>query len=195
MNKKEIIEYFAQFENEIHETEKGIFGVSNLVRIKEFLDQIETTGTFVDLGSGDGRVAILAAEYFDTVIGIEYEEDLIEKSELHAKQTNSDVTFLAQDYENYDYSKVDVLFSYADHEFSKKFVEKLIKEFTGVIYIYEGVYFPEGAKKGKTIWADQTPIMTYTFNKDFAPRVREQKVLKGKGATGHSRFMLDKKKR
>lgn len=194
MDKKEIIKYFSQFENEVHETEKGIFGVSNLERVEEFLDQIETKGTFLDLGSGDGRVAILAAKYFDNVIGIEFDEHLVKKSKKHAQTCDSDAIFLCQDYETYDFSKVDVLFSYADHAFSEAFVNKLIKEFDGIIYIYEGVYFPEGAKKGKTVWAGQTPIMTYTFKKDFEPRVREEKVLKGKGAKPHSRFVLDKKR-
>ncbi len=194
MDAPEIIEYFSDMANEVHETEKGIFGVSDLAKIQEFFDQIETKGTFLDLGSGDGRVAILAAKFFDKAIGIEFDDLLCKKSVKHAKKCKSTAEFLCADYEEYDFTKIDLLFSYADHNFSEEFVKKLIEEFKGTIYIYEGVYFPKGATKGKTIWADQTPIMSYTFNEEYIPQIKAKKVLRGKSAVIDSRFAWGKKK-
>ncbi|MCA9478212.1 MAG: class I SAM-dependent methyltransferase [Nanoarchaeota archaeon] len=193
-----IIEYFSKFSNEVRDTEKGIFGVSDLEHIKEFFGQVNLLGTFVDLGSGDGRVTILAASWAQetgndvNAIGIEFDEELVERSKKHAAKLETDVTFLCQDYEDYDFSKVDVLFSYADHAFSEPFVEKLKKEFKGTLYIYEGVHFPEGLKKGKIIWVDQTPIIPYTVDTDMEEKPKEEKKLRGKHAVINSRFTLKK---
>jgi SAM-dependent methyltransferase len=192
-----IKKHFSEIENEVRETEKGIFGVSNLELIEDFFGQIDLKNKkkFIDLGSGDGRVVILAKKYCDNSIGIEFDEELVAKSNEHAKELDVDATFLCQDYEEYDFSDVDVLFSYADHNFSESFVKKLLEEFDGTLYIYEGVYFPEGMKKGKTIWAGQTPIMSYTVDGAHKPRVREKKALRGKGAVIDSRFAMPKRGR
>ena len=190
-----IIEYFSELANEVHETEKGIFGVSDLKRVQDFFEQINLkSGTFLDLGSGDGRVTILASLQCDKAIGIEFDELLVKKSLKHAKKLDSKAEFLCQDYEDYDFSNVDVLFSYADHAFSQNFVEKLVKEFKGTLYIYEGVFFPNGITKGKTIWADQTPIMSYTVEGEYDPKIKVKKVLRGKAAVIDSRFAAPKKR-
>lgn len=195
MDEPQIIEYFSKFPNEVHETEKGIFGVSDLEHIQEFFEQINLKGNFVDLGSGDGRVVIMAAKITKNAVGIEFDEILVRKSKKHAEKLESEAIFLCQDYEKYDFSKVDVLFSYADHGFGPEFVQKLVEEFRGILYIYEGVYFPDGMKKGKTIWAGQTPIMSYTVDGNHIPKLKEKKILRGKNAVIDSRFAWDKKKR
>jgi len=149
--------------NYVTSTAKGIFGVSDTHTIIAFFKKInlEQAEHFVDLGSGDGRVAIIAS-FFTRATGIEYDATLAEESRKHANALGSGAVFLQQDYEMYSYHNVDILFSYADHEFSDVFIKKLQEEFEGTLYIYQGVFLPN-ATKGKTEWANQTPFISYTF--------------------------------
>lgn len=162
------ITYFKKLDskrgNQVRDTSKGIFGTSNLEIMKKFFDQIQLSNTnhFVDLGSGDGRVVLLASEYTKAT-GIEIDNELICESNQHKKELGADAEFLEQDYEEYTYTEVDVLFSFADHFFTPTYIQKLKQEFKGTLYIYEGVFLPEKIPKGKTYWIDQTKIISYTF--------------------------------
>ncbi len=172
MEFKIIEELYTEYDNNrekqekklVYETEKGIFGTSSMQDMYDFLTTIEAKkeDVFVDLGSGDGRVVCVASLFCDA-IGIEFDETLVTLSKEQAKKLESKATFLQQDYETYAFSKATILFCYADHFFNKEFIEKLKKEFTGSLYIYQGTFFPEGVKKGKTIWVGQTPFMQYVF--------------------------------
>ncbi|MBN1175718.1 hypothetical protein JXA48_03665 [Candidatus Woesearchaeota archaeon] len=168
---KEIIEYFKiidvqKKENQEHirDTDKGIFGVSNLEIMDDFFNKIRISkeDVFVDLGSGDGRVNILASIYSKS-IGIEFDKELVQESIKHNDILKTAAIFLEQDYESYDFSKTTILFSFADHFFNEKFIAKLSKEFKGTLYIYQGIFTPEKITKGKTIWINQTPIYSYLF--------------------------------
>lgn len=167
----QIINYFDNIDLEKKEknvyvktTAKGIFGVSNLENVNNFLKQLKPNknDVFIDLGSGDGRVNILASLYCDS-IGIEFDKDLVVESNKHNKELNTSATFLEQDYESFDYSKANILFSFADHFFTPEFIEKLKKEFKGTLYIYQGIFTPDNITKGRTIWINQTPIISYLF--------------------------------
>lgn len=169
---KEIKDYFDKLDEAhstsgkklVFETEKGIFGTSDLDTIYEFFKKIdpEPTDVFVDIGSGDGRV-VLVASLFCQAIGVEYDEKLAEESKAHADEIGRIVRIVCDDYENYDYSQANTLFSYADHFFTPAFIERLKDEFKGKLYVYQGVFLPEGIKKGPTIWAKGTPIISYEF--------------------------------
>lgn len=168
-----IIDYFKTIDNNkkanntyIYKTEKGIFGVSDLEKVQKFFEKINLTHTdaFLDLGSGDGRVTILASNYCNAY-GVEFEKVLVNESETHARQLNSKSNFKCNDFNNLDFSKYNVIFSFSDQFFSKQLIIKMKKEFTGILYIYEGIFLPDRVKKGKTIWVDQTPIISYEFNK------------------------------
>ena len=68
---------------------------------------------------------------------------------------------LCEDYEAFDYSKASILYSYADHFFTPTFIKRLKSEFSGKLYVYEGVFLPDSIKKGPKIWAKGTPITSY----------------------------------
>lgn len=164
-----IIDYFENLDsklgNIVRNTKKGIFGTSDLKVMNKFFEDISLTTKkhFLDIGSGDGRVVILASEY-TKASGIEIDEELIKESKEHNIILETKAEFLCQDYEGYSYEAVDIIFSFADHFFSEKFIEKLKKEFSGTLYVYEGVFLPENIKKGKTFWIGQNKIISYEFN-------------------------------
>lgn len=177
-NVNNIVSYFVAFDecegNKVHDTKKGIFGTTDISLFAEFCEQINLASKkcFVDLGSGDGRLVLLASLY-TKAIGIEFDTDLVQKSVAHQQELFgrgcdvSSAIFLEQDYETFDYSECDVLFSFADHFFTPEFLEKLKKEFTGTLYVFQGVFLPEGLKeeKQKTLWlSKQTPVYVYSFS-------------------------------
>lgn len=168
---QEIIDYFQTVDIQkkknqeyVRDTDKGIFGVSNLEIMDEFFKKINIAkkDIFVDLGSGDGRVNILASNYCES-IGIEFDSRLVKESIEHNNRLQTKATFYEQDYEKYDFSKTTILFSFADHFFNDQFIEKLKSEFKGTLYIYQGIFTPKKVSKGKTIWVNQTPIYSYEF--------------------------------
>ena len=156
--------YFDIVGASVYDTEKGIFGVTDITKIYQFFKdiQLDTKKQFIDLGSGDGRVVIVAS-LFTTAIGIEFDEHLVQRSKHHNEELQTNATFLTQDYETYDYSTTDILFSFSDHNFTPEFITKLKKEFKGTLYIYEGIFLPEDIPKGKTYWVGQTKIVSYEF--------------------------------
>ncbi len=150
----------------VWDTEKGIFGTSDLNIMRSFFEKISPNKAdlFVDLGSGDGRICLLAS-YFCRSMGIEFDRSLVNLSKQYASDLSiTNVSFEQMDYEDFDFSDVTILFSYADHFFNERFIEKLKTEFKGVLYIYQGVFTPEGIKKGRTIWIGETPIISYDFS-------------------------------
>ena len=165
---QKIIDYFENLDakrgNIVRNTEKGIFGTSDLYIIDKFFHKIGLVNKkhFVDIGSGDGRVNILASNYTKST-GIEIDTELVKESIQHNLILGTNAEFVHQDYEEFSFRKVDLIFSFADHFFTDKFIEKLKKEFKGTLYVYEGVFLPEDIKKGPNIWIDQTKIISYEF--------------------------------
>lgn len=156
-----------ELENElVYDTEKGIFGTTNIDHVYSWLSQldIQSSDTFMDLGSGDGRVCIVA-DLFCNSKGIEFDQKLVDKSLKYCSELQSNADIQQGDYENANFDNVDILFCYADHKFSEALVTKLQEQFTGTLYVYQGTYFPNGAVKGKTIWVEQAPFLTYSFEK------------------------------
>ncbi len=169
---KDVLDYFSALDKEkkakgtyIYNTSKGIFGVTDAKSLIAFFKKInlQQAEHFVDLGSGDGRVAIIAS-FFTRASGIEFDPSLVAESKEHAKNLHSGAQFFQQDYEDFSYQDIDVLFSYADHAFNNTFLKKLHDEFTGTLYVYQGAFLPE-TKKGKTEWVEQTPFISYSFGK------------------------------
>jgi cyclopropane fatty-acyl-phospholipid synthase-like methyltransferase len=167
-----IVDYFEKLDDEhkqinkklVYSTEKGIFGTSDLEVVYEFFKKIKPSPTdvFVDIGSGDGRV-VLVANLFCRGVGVEFDKELVKNSKAHAKKLGLEVEFLCEDYEEFDYSQANIIYSYADHFFTPAFIERLKKEFKGQLYVYQGVFLPDGVKKGPKIWAKDTPIISYEF--------------------------------
>ena len=172
-----IQKYFLELDqkegNKVHDTKKGIFGTTDIILFAEFCEKINLVSKkcFVDLGSGDGRL-VLYASLFTKAIGIEFDKELVKQSIAHKEKLIFSLAnvvscdFLEQDYETFDYSNCDVLFSFADHFFTPEFIEKLKQEFHGTLYIFQGVFLPEDLKeqKNKTLWlSNQTPVYVYSL--------------------------------
>jgi hypothetical protein len=90
-----------------------------------------------DLGSGDGRIVIMAAEKFGAYAnGVEYDFDLFHQSDAKVRNMNINAHIILGDIFDQDYSKADVLTIYLLPESNEKLrplLEKQLKKGTRVV--------------------------------------------------------------
>ena len=143
-------------------TDYGFWGTASTFAIYEFFNKINLQDYehFIDLGSGDGRVVLLAS-LFTKATGIEGDEELVKMSEQLRDELELDAEFHCGDFMKHDLSKYDLIFVYPDKKFPSEFEEKLASEVSGDFYVYNQIYLPEKLKKGKTVWIEQLPIIKY----------------------------------
>ena len=87
-------------------------GFNQIIKMsKKFFGDLSDK-TFVDLGSGDGRIVIWASKYFKKSIGIELSETRHNEAiNIKSKIKNSEnITFYNKDLLNHNYSDFDVIF-------------------------------------------------------------------------------------
>ena len=152
------------------DTEAGFWGTAATDDIMELFRKIhlEKFESFIDLGSGDGKV-VLIASLFTKAAGIEFDKDLHAKAvEIREKVGISAerAELICGDFLKHDLSKYDIVFINPDKSFDRGLEEKLKKELKGILLVYNMVYAPDSMKKDKTYWLGetaQTPATVYTL--------------------------------
>ncbi len=90
-----------------------------------------------DLGSGDGRIVIMAAEKFKAnAIGVEYDFDLFHQSDAKVRNMKLNAHIILGDIFDQDYSKADLLTIYllpASNEKLRPLLEKQLKKGARVV--------------------------------------------------------------
>ena len=155
----------------VFSTTYGIYGSSDLRDVYALFQRIGLSRfrSFVDLGSGAGRVALLAA-LFTASVGIEGDEELhalaLEAKEALAQELPSlgRCELKNADYVQEELSGYDILFIYADHNWPESFQDKLLRECRGTALSLHNIFSPGKLKKGKTYWIGQTPFVSYPLN-------------------------------
>tara|TARA_Y100000310_G_scaffold343345_1_gene450519 strand:+ start:832 stop:1380 length:549 start_codon:yes stop_codon:yes gene_type:complete len=147
----------------VRDTKVGIWGVSISDNVYNFFKDIhlEKYDYFLDLGSGDGKV-VLIASLFTKAGGIEFDKELFDASIEIRDKLGVDCSLIHDDFFKHDWSKYDVAFINPDQGFHKGVEDKLLNEFKGTLIVYNFVFEPRFLKKGKKYWYDQTPITVYT---------------------------------
>jgi hypothetical protein len=155
------------------DTAHGIWGASSLLDIYDLFLKIklDERKALVDLGSGDGRVSMVAA-LFTKSLGIEGDAKLsaiasrIKNELLHEIPELSRCHLKCADYTAEDLSEFEILFTFADHVWDMSFEEKLQNTCNGYLLSYNNIFLPQKLKKGKTYWVQQLPIISYPLNTD-----------------------------
>jgi hypothetical protein len=150
----------------VRDTKVGIWGVSISNNVYNFFKDmhLEKYDYFLDLGSGDGKV-VLIASLFTKARGIEFDKELHDAAVKIRDSLKMDCNFICDDFFKYDWSKHDVLFINPDQGFHKGVEDKLLNELKGKLFVYNFVFEPRFLKKGRKYWYDQTPITVYTQSK------------------------------
>ena len=147
----------------VRDTEKGIWGITTADDAFAFFKDIKLDRykNFIDLGSGDG-IVVMIASLFTKATGIEFDEELHKKAVEIKERLELDVNLKCKDFFEEDLSKYDIIFINPDQGFHKGLEDKLIKELKGRLFVHQKIFQPRFLKKGKTYWINQTPIIEYS---------------------------------
>jgi hypothetical protein len=130
--------------NVLKDTSKGFYVPSDMKKVYEFFKKIklEKYKSFVDLGSGDGRIALIAS-LFTKSSGIEVDDALYDKSIAIKDKLKLECNLVKGDFMDFDISQYDAVYMYPDKVFSKKMNEKLKKELKGDLLLFSDTFLPE----------------------------------------------------
>lgn len=147
----------------LRDTEVGIWGISVSDNVFNLFKKInlQKYKNFLDLGSGDGKV-VLIASLFTKATGIEFDKELYEKSIEIRDKLGLKADFIKGNFLDYDWNKYDIIFINPDKGFHKGTEEKLLRELNGKLFVYNFVFEPLLLKKGKKYWFNETPVTVYT---------------------------------
>ena len=133
----------------------GYWGVTNLNDLNEVFQQIELHKHkhLLDLGSGDGRVVLLASMFGIKATGVEADDWLMNCALDMKRKLNfphfQNVLFLKDDFMKMDIQKYDILYVSPDKPFHRGFEQKLQKEMTGKLLVHGFEFLPHALQKEK----------------------------------------------
>ena len=147
-------------------TKKGIWGPAGTQDVYDFFVKIKLQNfkNFVDLGSGDGKVVLIASLFGVDATGIEFDRELMKVGIKIKEELGLKANFINGDLLQQDLSKYDFLFINPDKGFENKIEDKLLKDMDpkARLFVYNNIFLPRFLKKGKTYWFEGIPIIEYT---------------------------------
>jgi protein-L-isoaspartate O-methyltransferase len=138
----------------LKETSKGFWGISACDEVFELFKKLELDKykNFLDLGSGDGRVVLIASLFVKKAVGIEADEELYNISlSIRDKLKVNNVEFINDDFLNSDFSIFDIIYLFPDKHINLELKKKLSKELNGKIIIFNSYATELPLKKEKEI--------------------------------------------
>ena len=148
-------------------TEKGFWNASISEEINEAFKKIKLGKfkNFLDIGSGDGKVVLIAALFCKNAEGIEIDDFLHSKAlQLQEKLRFKNVTFHNKDFFEHDFSKYDVLFTAPDAPFERGLEKKLLSEMNGKLIHYGHHFHPANLKKENSFMINGNLVTVYNTN-------------------------------
>ncbi len=139
------------------DTGVGYWGVTNINDLHEALKQIEIHmhKHLLDLGSGDGRVVLLAAALGIKATGVEADDWLINCSLDIKRKLNlphfKNVLFLKDDFMKMGIGQYDLLYVSPDKPFHRGLEQKLQREMTGNLIVHGFEFRPQTLKCEKEL--------------------------------------------
>ena len=120
-----------------------VFNLFRTIGLKQFKH-------FADLGSGDGKVALIAS-LFTKSMGIEIDEELVKRSIRIKEELGAhNLRFIRGDFLEQDLGAYDILFVYPDNPLIR-LEQKLLKELRGDLIVCGGIYLPEKLVKKRVV--------------------------------------------
>ncbi len=149
----------------LRSTEKGFWNGSISDEIYEIFTTIALGkfNNFLDIGSGDGKVALIASLFCKKAEGVEVDSMLHNKAiEIRDKLKINNAIFHNKDFFKHDFSKYDVLFVAPDAPMERGLESKLLKEMKGKL-IHLGHHFhPRFLKKEESFVVKESLVTVYS---------------------------------
>lgn len=146
-------------------TEKGFWNASIADEIYESFKRIKPNKfkNFLDIGSGDGKVVLIASLFCQNAEGIEIDKFLHNKAiEIKNKLKISNAVFHNKNFFEHDFSKYDVLFLAPDTPLERGLGNKLLNDMKGKLIHYGHHFQPIFLKKEKSFLVNDTLVTLYS---------------------------------
>ncbi len=133
------------------ETELGIWAKAIPDEVYEIFKNIELEkyDTFLDFGSGDGIVVLIASLFTDST-GIEIDKELLMAGVNIRDNLGLNAKFIHGDFNEIDIGKYDVIFIHPDKPFFRG-LDEIFKDFNGILIVNGEHYLPTRMKQVKDL--------------------------------------------
>ncbi len=145
-------------------TSKGFWNASIAEEVLEAFRQIDLPQfkSFLDIGSGDGKVVLIASLFFRNAEGVEIDGILHNKAvEIKEKLGIINAAFHNRDIFEHDFSKYDILFLAPDAPLERGMEKKLLREMEGSLIHYGHHFQPRLLKKEKSFFVNGNLVSLY----------------------------------
>jgi hypothetical protein len=167
--KKEYDDFYASLLSQgklpLRSTEKGFWGHVPAQEVYEAFKHLglQKHRTFVDLGSGDGKVVLIASLFCHRAVGIEIDNELFRKSlEIQKNIGISNAVFFNNDFYEHGISGFDAVFIYPDEPMHRNLEKKFQNELTGKL-IHCGHHFhPKTLNRQHSFSVNDMLVTVYT---------------------------------
>jgi hypothetical protein len=150
------------------DTVVGYWGVTPLAETYELFKRINlgSHDNFLDLGSGDGRIVLLASLFGVKSHGIEFDSDLVNSSLLLRRKIDlehfKNTKIIHNNFMEHDFSKYNVIFVSPDKPFRRKgFEKKLVDEMKGELIVHGWEFHPKYLEKKEEHIIDGEKFIIY----------------------------------
>jgi hypothetical protein len=168
--KKEYDDFYRNLLREgrlpMRSTSKGFWNASISDDIYESFKRmgLQKFKNFLDIGSGDGKVVLIASLFCRNAEGIEIDSLLHDKAEeIRKKFGIGNAAFHNKDFFGHDFSKYDALFLAPDAPLGRGIENKLLSEMSGKLIHYGSHFHPNSLKKEASFWVNGTLVSIYSM--------------------------------
>src|SRR3989344_4889022 len=150
----------------LHPTSKGFWSPAIMAEVFEAFRKLglDRYRNFLDLGSGDGRVVLIASLFVPRAEGIEIDPSLHAIAVSMAGKLGSSAAFRLTDMLQHDISPYDVLFLSPDTPLERGMERKLVKEMNGHLILSGDHFHPRTLVSLKSIIINGTRFSVYGKN-------------------------------
>lgn len=156
--------FYTRGDIPLRDTKLGMWGVSSAQDVFEIFQKLAIDDDFIDLGSGDGKVVLIASLFADSVSGVECDEELVNASKEFADKLGIDAEFILNDYLSLDLSGYDWLFLNPDHKLDE-LENKLLRELNGKVIVHSNLYQFKRLKKVNEFAVSGIKVIVYAGEK------------------------------
>lgn len=167
--KKEYSNFYRNLLSEgklpLRNTEKGFWGHAIADEIYESFRRLnlQKFNSFIDLGSGDGKVVLIASLFCKRAVGIEIDQELHQKAmEMKNKLLIPNAIFYNNDFFAHSISEFDTVFVYPDAPMERGLEKKLLNELNGKLIHYGHHFHPTQLKKEQSFFVNGNLFTVYS---------------------------------
>ncbi|MDP6648397.1 MAG: class I SAM-dependent methyltransferase [Candidatus Woesearchaeota archaeon] len=145
-------------------TEKGFWNAANTDEVYEVFKKLKLHKfkNFLDIGSGDGKVVLIASLFCKNAEGIEIDDFLHHKAvHMQQKLGLKNITLHNKDFFDHDFSKYDVLFLSPDVSLERGLENKLHNEMKGKLIHYGHHFHPKFLGKKESFFINDNLVSVY----------------------------------